>query len=110
MEDYYIALSPESGLSPTEFVTLWNEDEECRAVAVAQLVPPASRQYDLTLFVGVLLGIVTSVASSAIYDLGKGLITKVLTKRGAASKHIHIEALQKPDGTHFFIVDIEEKD
>src|SRR5947209_1457894 len=105
MENYYIALSPDIGLSPTEFVEVWNEEEECRAVAIARLVPPASQQYDFNLFADVLLALAMNVASSALYDL----IKKALTKRRTPSKHIHIEALQKPDGTRFLVVDSDEK-
>jgi hypothetical protein len=109
MEDYYIVLSPDFGLSPTEFVTVWNEDEECRAAAVARLIPAGGHQYDLGLITGILLGILTNVASSGFYDLMKVLFEKALAKRGAAGKHVHIEILQKPDGTRSFIVDIEER-
>src|SRR6266480_3731104 len=101
MEDYYIALSPDLGLSATQFVAIWNEEEECRTVAVARLVPPASQQYDFNLFADILLGLVMNITSSALYDL----IKKALARRGVPSKHIHIEALQKPDGTRFLVVD-----
>ena len=106
MEDYYIALSPDLELSPTEFVTIWNEDKECQAVAIARLVSPASQQYDINLFAEIVLSLVTNMASSVIYDL----IKKALSKREGSSKHIHIEALQKPDGTRFLVVDSEEKE
>lgn len=106
MEEYYIALSPDFDLNPTEFVTIWNEEKECRAVAIARLVPPASQQYDFNLFADIVLGLVTNIASSAMYDL----IKNALSKRKGSSKHIHIEALQKPDGTRFLVVDSEEKE
>lgn len=105
MENYYVALSPEIGLSPAEFVSAWNEEEECRAVAFARLAPPASRQYDFNLFADILLGLVTNITSSALYDL----IKKSLARQKVPKEHIHIEALQKPDGTRFLIVDIDEK-
>ena len=105
MEDYYIALSPDFKLRPTEFVTVWNEEEECRAVAVARLLPAANQQYDINLFAEIMLSLVTNIASSAVYDL----IKKALARREAPSKHIHIEALQKPDGTRFLVIDSEEK-
>jgi len=105
MENYYLALSPDLGLSPTEFVATWNEEEECRTVAVARLVPPASQQYDFNLFADTLLALVTNIASSTLYDL----IKKALTRRGVPHKHIHIEALQKPDGTRFLVVDSDEE-
>lgn len=105
MEDYYLVLAPDFELSPTEFVAIWNAEQECRATAVARLIPPASQQFDFTLFAGIALGVVTNVASSALYDL----IKKVVTKREGVKKHVHIEALQKPDGTRFLVVDSEEK-
>src|SRR4051794_39295105 len=105
MEEYYIVLPPDLGLSPAEFVAIWNEDEECRAAAVARLVPPASQQYDFNLLADILLGLMMNIASSALYDL----IKKALARRGVPRKHIHIEALQKPDGTHFLVVDSDEK-
>src|SRR5690348_15255896 len=105
MEDYYIALSSALGTSPTEFVTAWNEEEECRTAAAARLAPPTSQQYDFNLFADVLLAVVMNITSSALYDL----IKKALTRRGMSSYHIHIEALQKPDGTRFLVVDSDEK-
>src|SRR6266700_2882040 len=105
MENYYIALSPDIGLNPTEFVTAWNDEEECRAVAVARLAPSGSQQYDFNLFADIVLALVTNIISSTLYDL----IKQALAKRGAPRKHIHIEALQKPDGTRFLVVDVDEK-
>lgn len=105
MEEYYIVLSPDLGLSPTEFVAIWNEEQECRTVAAARLVPPASQQYDFSLFAEILLSLVTNIGSSAVYDL----IKKALTKRRVPNQHIHIEALQKPDGTRFLTIDINEE-
>ncbi len=105
MEEYYIVLPADIGLSPMEFVAVWNEEKECRTVAIARLVSPASQQYDFNLFADILLSLVTNVASSALYDL----IKQALARRGVSGKHIHMEALQKPDGTRFLVVDIDEE-
>jgi hypothetical protein len=105
MEDYYITLSPDLELSPTDFVAIWNEEQECRTAAVARLVQPASQQYDANLLAEIVLSLVTNIASSAVYDL----IKKALTKRGEPKKHVHIEALQKPDGTRFLVIDSDEE-
>lgn len=96
---------PDLELSPTQFVAAWNEEKECRDAAVARLVPPASQQYDLTLFAEIVLSLVINMASSTIYDL----IKKAVARRGVPSRHIHIEVLQKPDGTRFLMIDSEEK-
>ena len=105
MEEYYIALSPDFELSPTQFVAAWNEEKECREVAVARLIPPASQQYDFNLLAEIVLGLAINITSSTLYDL----IKKALARRGVQSRHIHIEALQKPDGTRFLTIDSEEK-
>jgi hypothetical protein len=105
MEEYYIALSPAIGLNPTEFVTAWNEEDECRAVAAARLAPSGSQQYDINLFADIVLALVMNITSSTLYDL----IKHALTRRGSPRKHIHIEALQRPDGTRFLVVDVDEK-
>ena len=104
MEEYYIALSPDLELSPTEFVAVWNEEKEYRDKAIARLVPPDSQQYDFSLLTEIVLSFVVNIASSTVYDL----IKKALTKQESGKKHIHIEALQKPDGTRFLVVDSEE--
>jgi hypothetical protein len=49
MENYQIALSPDLGLSPADFVTAWNEEAEARNLAEAHLVPSTSEHYDPTL-------------------------------------------------------------
>jgi hypothetical protein len=105
MDEYYIVLPPDVGLSPTDFVADWNAEKECRSVAVAHPAPPANQQYDYSLFADILLGLATNVASSLLYDL----IKKALARRGVPSKHVHIETLQKPDGTRFLVVDIDKK-
>lgn len=38
--DYQIALPPDLGLSPTDFVVAWNDTPACRAVAEARLAEP----------------------------------------------------------------------
>src|SRR6266487_3886758 len=101
MEEYFLVLSPEIGLSPREFVSAWNEEEECRTVAIAHSLTPAGRQYDLNLFADILLALVTNIASSTLYDL----IKKTVARGKVSHKHIHIEALQKPDGTRFLVID-----
>lgn len=105
MQECYIVLSPGIGLNPTEFVAAWNEEEECGAMAAARLTPPASQQYDFNLFADIVLALVTNLTSSTLYDL----IKQALNRQGVPREHIHIEALQKPDGTRFLIVDIDKK-
>jgi hypothetical protein len=106
---YQIALSPELGLTPADFVTAWNADSECRKLAEVRLSPPAAgTSFDPTIMnvaIDLLIALGTNVTSSAIYDLVK----KLLEKKGKPGKHTHMLEMKKPDGTQIVVVDIDEK-
>ncbi len=50
--DYQIALPPDLGLSPAEFVTSWNADPASRTVAEARLDQSPRAQYEPFLIAG----------------------------------------------------------
>ena len=104
--DYHIALSPDLGLSPSDFVTTWNELESSRQVAHARLSSSKSAQYDPFLLgtLALLSTVAVGVGTNALYDL----IKQVFVKHGV-HKRLHIEEINKPDGTHTIVVDIEEE-
>jgi hypothetical protein len=104
--DYQIALSPELGLNPDDFVAAWNDEAECRAVAEARLDEPDSAQYDplLTGAMAVLGSVAVGLATNALYDLIKG----VLTKRGI-SRRTEILQMEQPDGTCLLVIRIVEE-
>jgi hypothetical protein len=104
--DYQIALSPELGLSPEDFVAGWNETPECNAVAVAHMEEAASTQYDPLLIGGaaaVLGGVAINLASNALYDL----IKSVLVKRGVRQQ-VEIVHMDQPDGNRLLVIKIVE--
>jgi len=114
-QTYQIALSPDLDITPEEFANAWNETTEARAVAEAQLSESKGVQYDPTLIAGIVIGIVTNVASSALYDLIKDVIQQLRDKKGAQSslgipthKHTHIERIKNPNGSEMLVVDIDE--
>ena len=76
--DYQIALSPDLGLNPTDFVATWNETAECRSVAEASLSPSTSTHYDPFLLgaIAMLSSVGLGVATNAIYDLIKQVFVK----------------------------------
>jgi hypothetical protein len=104
--EYQIALSPNLGLSPTDFITAWNEDPDTRTIAEASLSEASSASYgpflDATMATISTLG--SGIATNALYDLLKQL----LVKKGI-HKHTRITEVKKPDGTHILVIDIEEK-
>ena len=109
-QTYQIVLSPDFGILPEEFARAWNETAQARAIAEARLVEGKGTQFDLTFVAGILIGVATNVASSAIYDLIKEVIRRLQDRQSThPSKHTHIEELNKPDGTRLVVVDIDEK-
>ena len=113
--DYQIALSPDLNITPEEFADAWNEAAETRNAATVRLAQTKGAQFLDPLLAGALLSVPASVASSAIYELIKGVIHRLQEKKGQAQtqvqaphKHIHIEQTEKNDGTKILVIDIDE--
>lgn len=105
--EYQIALPPDLDLNPSDFADAWNDTAECRAVAEAGLAESTSRQYDPALVSGglaVLGSVALGVASNALYDL----IKRVLTEQGVR-KQTEITRLDQPDGSRLLVVKIVEE-
>ena len=103
-EYYQIALSPDLGISPDDFLEAWNEDAETRDLSEAYPMSSGSKAFDPTLIAGIMISVGSGVATNVI----SALIMKVLDKKGV-SKHTHIEQMKKSDGTSLLVVDIDEK-
>ncbi len=73
---YTVALSPDLGLSSTEFVTAWNTDAQASKSGQARLSTAPNVGYDITLLVGALLSIPAGMAANTLYDLMKGVLVK----------------------------------
>jgi hypothetical protein len=105
--EYQIALSPELGLSPEDFVAAWNGKANCHVVAEACMTSPKSAQFDPTLL-GVTLTVVGSlalgVASNALYDLIKELLMDC-----GVRKRTEIVQVDQPDGSRLLVVTITEE-
>lgn len=102
--DYQIALPPELGVSPAEFIAAWNADAKCRAVAEAHIEHPSGVQYDPVLVaagLAVLAGLASGVAGNALYDLLKELLF-----RQGVRKRMEIMQLEQPDGSRLLVVTI----
>jgi len=99
-----IALSPDLGISPDDFLEAWNEDAETRNLSEAYPMSSAGKSFDPALIAGIMISVGSGVATNVI----SALIMKVLDKKGV-SKHTHIEQMKKSDGTRLLVVDIDEK-
>lgn len=112
-QTYHIALSPDLDITPEEFAAAWNEAAETRDIADVHLSQAKGLHFIDPMLAAALLSVPATVASSAIYDLIKGVIHRVQEKKGKgqqpqAHRHIHIEQTKKADGTEILAIDIEE--
>ena len=110
-QTYQIALSPDLHISLEEFANAWNEDDIARTFAEAHLSQAKGTQFFDPLLVTALLTVGTGVAVNVLSDLIKDTLQRIRDKKGAQKqthKHTHIEEINKPDGTHMMVVDIDE--
>jgi hypothetical protein len=108
---YHIALSPDLDITLEEFADAWNEAAETRDIAYINLSQTRGAQFFDPVLASALLSVPATVASTAIYDLIKGIISHVQEKKGqpqAPRRHIHIEQTKKSDGTEILAIDIDE--
>ena len=104
--NYQIALSPQLGLPPHDFVQGWNTSDEARVAAEAHLAPSSTSQFDPFLLeaLAVLSTVGVGMATNALYDLVKQVVIK---KTG--HHHTRITQVDQPDGTHILIVDFQDE-
>lgn len=87
MQPTNIALAPDLNLSTEDFVTAWNQNTDCRAMAQAQAggSPPGQFEPLSATTIALLGGIATSLATNALYDF----IKQVLIAKGITQKNRH---------------------
>jgi len=108
--DYQIVLSPEFKISPDAFLSAWNDDVDCRAIALAERVdqPPAGFPIDpgtVLIFLG---GVATTIATSVLTNLiGKLLERKFFPKEPKPACEIVV--IQQAPGTQLLVVKGQER-
>ena len=107
--DYHIALSPELGLSPEQFVTAWNETAECRGMAQAQLdvQPPEGFALDpLMVRQGLILlvGAAGTLALDALKEAIKEKLTEFFKAKLSKPPSIEVKAIRQPGGAYLLVV------
>ena len=105
---YQLALSPEIGLNPTDFVTAWNDNPHLRFQAEAHLFFSRSPVYFDPSFLGMdidfVMGVGVSLTSSALCEL----IKQLLQKRGIHRHTLFIEQ-EQTNGSHFLVITMDEQ-
>jgi hypothetical protein len=107
MKPLQIALAPELGIRPEDFVAAWNETPACREAAEAQFIPAPQTQFDPLLAAGV----------AALVSIGTGLITNVLSElikqalaRRQVNQAIDVIEVQQADGSRLLVVKVVKND
>ncbi len=104
--EYQLVFAPGLSITPTDFVTAWNEEVSTQEIAQAQLVPSTTNAYRGPVSEAVWL-VVSSVGlglgTNALYDLIKGVVAKQKKQ-----KRIKITKLDQPNGKQLLIIEEEE--
>ena len=113
---YQVVLSPDLELTPEDFADAWNKTSASHDVTEAQVSAVKGTQFDAALVATILLSIPLNLASSALYDLIKKVIQQAHDRHNTPSqspsqphRRIHIEQREKPGGTRYLVVDIDEE-
>lgn len=104
---YQIVLPPEIRVSAEAFADAWNADEQSSVVAAARVEYPVAKSYDVDLFNTIMIGVFANLATSALYDLVKHVLTRMLDQP-AATQRIEVQQIDQPDGTHLLVVHIKK--
>lgn len=115
-QDYQIAFSPDLELTPEEFAAAWNAHPESHAISEARLSSVKGSSFEPITIAVILITVGTGVATNVVSELIKNLIQDIREKRKqqpppsdtSSHKKIYIEQSDKSDGTHHFLVDIEQ--
>ena len=115
MTDYTLALDARLGLSPADFVALWNADPAAREVGTAALEQAVPKGFDVGL-AAIALQVVGNIAlgviSNVIYDLLKQAVARARERDAAAAvtppELIDVQEIALPDGNRLLIVKVRE--
>jgi hypothetical protein len=96
-----VVLHHDIDIRPEEFAMQWNEDQACRKHGIARLTTTEAKDYALET-VAIIIGSITlGLATNALYDAIKCLVTKLVARPDAAVK---IEEQTRDDGSHVYLV------
>lgn len=107
MEPLQIALAPELGIRPEDFVAAWNDTPACREAAEAQFITPPQTQFDPLMAAGV--AALVSIATGLLTNVLSALIQQALARRGIR-KATEIIEIQQTEGGRLLVVKVVKED
>lgn len=107
--EYQLVFARSLDIAPEDFVAAWNEEASTQEVAQAQLVPSATKSFNvppLDIVLLVVNAVVLPLGTNALYELIKSVVIKE-KKDKHSHKRTKITQIDQPDGTHLLIVEEE---
>jgi hypothetical protein len=108
--DYQIVLSPEFNINPDAFLLAWNDDVDCRDIALAERVdqPPAGFPIDPGTALIFLGGVATTIATSVVTNLINKLLERKFFHK-EPKPACEIVVIQQAPGTQLLVVKGHER-
>ena len=103
MAQLLIALDPDAGVKPAEVAAAWNADTEAKAAGTARAEERAGEEFFTGVVELVVVPLLVNVASSAVYDLVKRLMTRLRPDRGK-TPGLEITEVTTKDGDRVVVV------
>lgn len=103
--DYEVAFAGELGIDPEEFAEVWNDNEECRRHAIAEIRSSETTSFDPALgdMAIFLKNVGTGITATALYDL----IKLALSEQGVRTT-TRMKKVERPEES-ILIVEKEEE-
>jgi hypothetical protein len=108
--DYQIVLSPEFSINPDAFLSAWNDDVDCRDIALAERLdqPPAGYPIDPGTALVFLGGVATTIATSVVTNLINKLLERKFFHK-EPKPACEIVVIQQAPGTQLLVVKGHER-
>ena len=98
-----IALDPAAGVKPDELAAAWNADTEATVAGTARAEETGGEEFFTGVVELVVIPLLVNVASSAVYDLVKRLVTRLRSDRGK-EPGLEITEVTTRDGDRVVVV------
>ncbi|CAN2041331.1 conserved hypothetical protein [Candidatus Magnetomoraceae bacterium gMMP-15] len=105
---YQVIISPNINISANDFISEWNQADECQKIAQAQLTKTEPVTFmDTSMIIGFVGGIITTVATDVLSNILTKLVENLLLKKNQA-RDFEIIPFEQKNGECFFVIKEKE--